>query len=205
VEILNRHGDRPYHAAGRLRVGVTFLWILGCLCAPAAQSRSADGYSEDAVKAAYLYRVVGYVGWPAQGSGSRPFTIAVLDAPGVARELRRLLPTHPLNGSTAQVREITRVQDCGTAQLLFVGAGHADFLNAVSSQVAAKSLLVVTDEAGGLQSGSVLNFLTIDHRVRFEISLSAADREHLKISSELLSVAIHVQGARRQPDDARAF
>lgn len=186
-------------------MGITFLWIVGFLCAPVPQTRSADSYSEDAVKAAYLYRVVGYVGWPAQGSGSRPFTIAVLDAPGVARELRRFLPTHPLNGGTAQVREITRVQDCGAAQMLFVGAGHADFLNALSAPGVAKALLVVTDEAGGLQSGSVLNFLTIDHRVRFEISLSAADREHLKISSELLSVAIHVQGVRRQPDDARAF
>jgi YfiR/HmsC-like len=205
VEILNRHGGMSFRTRGFLGVGVTFLWMLGSLCATAPQSRAADGNSEDAVKAAYLYRFVGYVGWPSGGSASKPFTIAVLDAPGVARELRRLLPGHPLKGGIAQVWEISRVQDCGAAQVLFVGAGHADFLNAVNSTVVSKSILLVTDEAGGLQSGSMVNFLTIDHRVRFEISLSAADRVHLRISSELLSIAIRVQGGRRPSDDARAL
>jgi hypothetical protein len=204
MEILGRRDGAAWRNAGLLGVGVTFLCILGCVCAPTSQARAADSYSEDAVKAAYLYRFVGYVGWPTEVSGSKPFTIAVLDAPGVARELQRLLPGHPIGGGIAQVREIARVQDAGSAQVLYVGAGHADFLSALNSQVVSKSILLVTDQAGGLQSGSVLNFLNIDHRVRFEISLTAAERVHLRISSELLSIAIRVQGTRR-PDEARAF
>jgi hypothetical protein len=191
--------------AGLLGAGITFLCILGSVCAAASQARAADGYSEDTVKAVYLYRFVGYVGWPSEVPGSKPFTIAVLDAPGVARELQRLLPDHPVKGGIAQVREISRVQDAGSAQVLYIGAGHADFPGALNSQVLSKSILFVTDEAGGLQSGSILNFLNIDHRVRFEISLTAAERVHLKISSELLSIAIRVQGGRRAPDSARAF
>jgi hypothetical protein len=46
----------------------------------------------------------------------------------------------------------------------------------------------------------VLNFVTVDKRVRFEISLIAAERAGLRISSELLSVAIRVHGGRRQSD-----
>lgn len=44
----------------------------------------------------------------------------------------------------------------------------------------------------------MLNFLTIDRNVRFEVSLTAAERWGLKISSELLGVAIRVQGSGRQ-------
>lgn len=205
MEILTRRDGTVCRTAGLLGAGVTFLYMLGSVCTSAFQAHAADSYSEDAVKAAYLYRFVGYVDWPAQVSGSKPFTIAVLDAPGVARELQRLLPGHPINGGIARVQEITRVQEAGTAQVLYIGAGHADFLGALYSQTVPKSVLFVTDEAGGLQSGSVLNFLNIDHRVRFEISLTAAERVHLKISSELLSIAVRVQGARRQPADARAF
>jgi YfiR/HmsC-like len=205
MEILSRRGGTAWRNTGLLGMGVTVLCILGSVCAPVSLARAAESSSEDAVKAAYLYRIVGYVGWPTGVSGSKPFTIAVLDAPGVARELQRLLPGHPINGGIAQVREITRVQDAGSAQVLYVGAGHADFLGALNWQVVSKSILFVTDEAGGLQSGSVLNFLNIDHRVRFEISLTAAERVHLKISSELLSIAIRVQGTRRQSDEARAL
>jgi hypothetical protein len=205
VEILSRRDGPIYRAAGLVGAGVTFLCILGSVCTGAFQAHAADSYSEDAVKAAYLYRFVGYVDWPAQVSGSKPFTIAVLDAPGVARELARLLPGHPINGGIARVEQINGVREAETAQVLYIGAGHADFLGELNSQAAAKSILFVTDEAGGLQLGSVLNFLNIDHRVRFEISLTAAERMHLKISSELLSIAVRVQGARRQSADARAF
>jgi hypothetical protein len=41
----------------------------------------------------------------------------------------------------------------------------------------------------------------VDRRVRFEVSLTAAERARLKISSELLTVAVRVLGGRRQSRD----
>jgi hypothetical protein len=58
-------------------------------------------------------------------------------------------------------------------------------------------MLPVTDEDDGLNQGSVLNFVTVNRRVRFEVSLTAADRLRLKISSELLAVAVRVRGGHR--------
>jgi hypothetical protein len=54
----------------------------------------------------------------------------------------------------------------------------------------------VTESDGGLRAGSVINFRVIDQRVRFEVSLAAADRANIKLSSRLLSVAYLV----RKPD-----
>jgi hypothetical protein len=159
---------------------------------------NAAEYSEDAVKAAYLYRFAGYIGWPEQGAVKVPFTIDVLGAPGIARELRRLLPGHPINGQIAQVREITGNRDAGNAQIIYVAAGHAELLRTWAPQSSGAPMLLVTDEEGGLSAGGTLNFLTIDRNVRFEVSLSAAERWGLKISSELLGVAVRVQGRTGQ-------
>jgi len=38
-----------------------------------------------------------------------------------------------------------------------------------------------------------VNFLMADNRLRFEVSLPAAKRAGLKVSSEMLSVAVRVQ------------
>jgi YfiR/HmsC-like len=160
-------------------------------------ARSAE-FSEDVVKAAYLYRFAGYIQWPKRVSPETPFTIDVLGAPGIARELRRLLPGHPINGRAAQVREVTGSRDWGNAQIVYIAAGHADLVRALVPQSSDASMLVVTDEDGGLSAGSTLNFLTIDRNVRFEVSLSAAERWRLRISSELLGVAIRVQGRTSQ-------
>ncbi len=157
----------------------------------------AAEYSEDAVKAAYLYRFAGYIHWRAPATDT-PFTIDVLGDPGIARELRRLLPGHPINGQVAQVREITGIRDVGNAQIVYVAAGHADLLRTWVPKSSGAPMLLVTDEEGGLSNGSIFNFLTIDHNVRFEVSLSAAERWGLKISSDLLGVAIRVQGREGQ-------
>jgi hypothetical protein len=165
-------------------------------------ARAAETYSPDVVKAAYLFRFAGYVDWPERMPAGAPFIIAVLGSPGVARELRHLLPGHPVNGLNAEVREITGAHDLGKPQILYVGEGRAEYLRTAVPPGELASVLVVTDEEGGLNAGSALNFITIDRRVRFEVSLTAADRSGLKISSDLLGVAVHVRGGGRQSRDA---
>jgi hypothetical protein len=165
---------------------------------------AADTYSEDAIKAAYLYRFAGYVDWPQPGPGNAPFTIDVLGAPGIAKELRRLLPGHLINNRAPQVREIAATRELGTAQMVYVGAGRAHLLRSLVPVPGRASMLLVTDEEDGLTAGSTLNFLTVDRNVRFEVSLTAAERWGLKISSELLGVAIRVQGAKGQQDGRSA-
>jgi hypothetical protein len=181
------------------------VWVSAALAvlltsALAPRAHAADEqFSEDAVKAAYLYRFAGYVEWPEESIAGNRFIIATFEAPEIARQLRRLLPGHPIHGRIAQVREVTRAQDVGDAQVLYVGSGHSGFLGALAAAGNRAALLVTADERG-LDMGSVLNFVTVDKRVRFEISLTAAERAGLKISSELLSVAIRVHGGRRQSD-----
>jgi hypothetical protein len=164
-------------------------------------AQAATEYSGDSVKAAYLYRFAGYVDWPDTADSSKRFIIAVVDSPGVARELKRLAAGHQINNRPVEVVEAGRIKDTGRPTILFIGSGHADTLRPALTELAANSTLVVTDEDGGLNAGAALNFLVLDHRVRFEVSLSAADRAHLKISAELLAVAVRVFGSGRQSRD----
>jgi hypothetical protein len=161
--------------------------------------RAQSAHSEDSVKAAYIYRFTGYVDWPEDAGAGHPFVIDVYEDPGLAAALKRLLPGHPINKQPAEVREVSRIQDLGNAQILYIGPGHADFLRAVAAHQS-RSMLIVSDDQQGLALGSVFNFVTVDNRVRFEVSLTAADRVGVKISSELLSVAVRVHGGRRQSD-----
>jgi hypothetical protein len=116
-----------------------------------------------------------------------------------------LVPGHPINNRIVVVVEASRIKDAGRPAILFIGGGHADLLRPALSELEAESTLVVTDEDGGLDEGGALNFLALGHRVRFEVSLTAADRAHLKISAELLAVAVRVLGGDRQSRDARGL
>jgi hypothetical protein len=190
------------HAARRIRQYLITAAALVAGLGAGIPAWSAETYSPDVVKAAYLVRFAGYVDWPDQVPAGTPFIIAILGAPGVARELRHLLPGHPVHGLNAEVREISGAQDLGKPQILYVGEGRAEYLRTAVPAGQLASVLVVTDEEGGLNAGSALNFLTIDRRVRFEVSLTAADRSGLKISSDLLGVAVRVRGGGRQSRDS---
>lgn len=173
------------------------LGALLLLCAHSPPARADTGYSEAAVKAAYLYRFAGYVKWPGGVRPGAPFIIDVIDDRGVARELARLLPDHPINGHPARVHVISRVAELDGAQMLYVGDAYRGNVRALTAAVGQRAVLVVTDERAGLHDGGTINFVEDEGRhVRFEVSLTAASRAGLQISSELLSVAVRVEGGQ---------
>ncbi|MGA2024457.1 MAG: YfiR family protein [Steroidobacteraceae bacterium] len=156
------------------------------------RAQAIGPYSEDAIKAVFLYRFAGFVNWPPDAAEAPEFTIGVLNADGIASELESLLSQHRVKDRQARVRRIARLQDIGDSKILYVGAGNKLDLAAVLGQIGKRSVLLVTDSEHSLEHGSMINFKIVDRHVRFEVSLAAAEKAGLNISSELLSVAIRV-------------
>ncbi len=76
--------------------------------------------------------------------------------------------------------------------LLFVGGADAARLRSLLRSLQPGPMLLVSEAENGLQQGSVINFKVVEERVRFDVSLEAADRHQVKLSSRLLTVANHV-------------
>jgi hypothetical protein len=176
--------------------------LLACAALSAPVTQGAQ-FSIDAVKAAYLFRFAQYVEWP-EAPAETPFVFAVTGAEDVAVHLERLLNGMTVNGRRAIVRRVTRAQELEGAQVLYVGASAFGRTRALRASAIRRPILIVTDDANGLDGGGVINFIEVDRNLRFEISLNAADRSGLKINSALLSVAARVerrpQGALSCPD-----
>jgi hypothetical protein len=73
-----------------------------------------------------------------------------------------------------------------------VGRPAADRLSTLIRAAQVPALLIVTETERGLEAGSAINFVIADDRVGFEISLDAAEKNGLKISSRMLAVAKRV-------------
>jgi hypothetical protein len=96
-----------------------------------------------------------------------------------------------MNGRPVSVRRIGKGEPLTNLHILFVGRSELVRLNEIATQN--RPILTVSDTDNGLAQGSVINFIIVDKRVRFEISLENAKRNKLKIGAPLLSVAMHVQ------------
>jgi hypothetical protein len=168
--------------------------LLSLLLAGSAGSAHA-AYSDAAVKAAFLYRFTGYIDWPPATLQAGQFTVAVLGSRPVAQELALLLEKYPIKSLPGHVRLVDDAKQALDVQMLYVGTGYRGDLREVADAVGNRPMLLVTDHAGALDEGSAVNFLVVDRRVRFEVSLAATHRAGLKVSSQLLAVASHVRGA----------
>jgi hypothetical protein len=169
------------------------LCALSMLAGTDARAR-AEIAQERNVKAAYLSKFVGYVDFPAAGAAAdAPYTIGVLGADDIGAELARILAGRTINGRPVAVRMLERDDPLTGVHMLFIGGGESDRAERLLHAAAKMGVLTVTEFDSGLRRGSVINFRLVDDRVRFEVSLQAAELARLRLSSRLLSVAYLVQ------------
>jgi hypothetical protein len=196
VRTVRNEGWRahPLHRAAMIACVVILAWFSGW---PAANARAADDTEplESRVKAAFLYKFAGFVEWPASsfaGPGT-PVTIAVIGAEPIAAELSQMVSGRTVNNRPISVKRLKAGESLAGVHVLFVGADAGSRLNQIAQAAQSRSILTVTESAEALAQGSIINFVIADRRVRFEISLGAAEKSRLKLSSRLLAVAQQVR------------
>jgi hypothetical protein len=175
----------------RLRLALAVaLSSLGLLPA-AREPAETPPPSEYEVKAAYLYHFAKFVTWPpdaADEPGS--FVITLLGEDPFGAALDAVLRGKTIDGKQVLVRRAPRVADVGRSQILFVSASESGRLPAILDALeAAPGTLTVGDMDGFAARGGVIGFRLEGNRIRLDVSLAAAERARLRISSQLLRLA----------------
>jgi hypothetical protein len=149
---------------------------------------------ERRIKAVFLYRFPEFINWPEAGtpSANLPFVIDVVGGCSIVNELRQVTQSHLLQGRPVKVKQAQDLSALDDADIVFICDGERARIKQLI-QAAPGKALVVTESPGALSDGSVINFVLSNYRVRFEISLDAAKRRGLHVSSRLLDVALAVK------------
>ena len=179
-------------------------WALACAAAlftaaavdpsPAlAQNGIASQALERRVKAAFIYKFLGYAEFPAGAFADpgAPVTIGVVGSDEMAAELARVVAGRNVGGRPVVVRQLREGEGGNAVHLLFVAGSDSARAGRILKS-GPPALLPVTECELGLQQGSVINFRIVDERVRFDVSLDSAERNNVKLSSRLLTVANRV-------------
>jgi hypothetical protein len=195
VDGRSRDRERTRFALAARAIARVAAGVLATACALGALAAEQPSVLEQQVKAAFLFRFGSYVEWPQQAfaSADSPLTIGVVDSEGLADELLRVIANRTVNGRTVAVRRLRRGETPANVQMLFIGQSAAGQSAELLRQAHRQPVLTVTESDAGLTEGSVINFVVVDKRVRFEVSLEAAERNRLKIAAPLLSVALRVR------------
>ena len=155
----------------------------------------AQQAQEHEVKAAFLYKFPAFIEWPVTPDASVPFVIAIVGAAELASELRAITRGRLHEGRRIEVREPDAKSVQG-ADLVFVGRAAAAQLPQIARATAESPTLIVSEFAGALEQGSVINFVLVDGRMRFEVAVEHAQARRLGINARLLALAYGLRGGR---------
>jgi len=158
----------------------------------AAEERVASEYQ---VKAAMLYNVAKFVEWPDEppGGGQAPFMVCVIGRNPFGTALDSLMGK-PVKGRKLLTVQLSRIEEIGACQILFVSSSERRNLAAIFDAASSRNVLTVSDVDRFTASGGMIGFVETDGKVRLEINLDAARQANLKISSQLLKLARFVRG-----------
>jgi hypothetical protein len=164
-------------------------------CVEPCLAQSDLRIAEYKVKAAFLYKFASYIEWPSEvfERPESPIVIGVAGADAMSDQLAQDVAGRSIGGRPVEVRKLRRGVPLSGLHVLFVGRsdrGSSDVLASTKG----RPVLTVTESEDAFALGSMINFVVIDDRVRFDVALREAEIANLKVSSRLLRVARRVLG-----------
>ncbi len=154
--------------------------------------------SEYLLKAAFIYKFINFVEWPApllqQDNyyfnlcilGKNPFGEAIYVFEG--KEIRNRI---------LRVRLISSPSEAKQCRILYISPSNRKVVKRIINKIASQPVLTIGDFKGFSEKGGMINLIKISNRIRFEINLSSARKAGLRISSKLLRLAVKVYDEKK--------
>ncbi len=172
-----------------------WLLITLMLLVTASAPRTLAATKEYEVKTAFIYNFAKFVEWPAGAfaDAQAPLVIGAMEPDVISEALTSL------TGKTAQGRKITvrlasNASELRKCQVVFISTQGKRFLSQILAAISGLAVLVITEEDTNFGAdGVMINLISVEDKVRFEINNHKAQQAGLKISSQLLKLAHDVR------------
>jgi len=148
------------------------------------------------VKAAFIYNFARFVEWPRRGV-TQSVRIGIIGSGDLALPLEVAIRGKWVNGRLIELTHVNTLTEVDCCDILLIERSASNRVREIVHVLAGRPVLTVFDGESGFRDGVMIAFQLIDETVRFQINQEAAERAGLKISSQLLKVALAGPEKRR--------
>jgi len=156
-------------------------------------------FSEDQVKAVYLFNLTGFVSWPNSAfvAPDAPLRIGVSGVDRITAfiDYIRMAVEGETSGQRAIVIEhLPLSADPSGYHILFITDSPEEKVRELLDAVKGLPILTVGESDGFCRRGGMINLLRRGNRIGLEINIAATKTSELRVSSKLLRVATIIVG-----------
>ncbi len=185
--------SKPWAMTASRSIRILLLTPFFLFAAVPQQPREAEKDTTAILQANYLYNIAKLVEWkdPAMRNGN--FVIGVVGSANLYQELIKQYSTRTIGKQPIEVRKLPRSSEVERCHMLFVGRSDLALLPEIYKRMNGKPTLVVTEYAGALEDGAVVNFVRVDNLLKYEMSLTNAQKHGLVVGLTLKNLAHRVE------------
>lgn len=143
------------------------------------------------VEAAYLFKFTDFVSWPEHSfsADDSPIVVTVVADEALARELELAAAGKQVQGRALRVHRQVPGELLPASHVLFIGAGARGHAADLLREVQGRPVLTVSNDPDVHTHGTMVNFVVVDDRVRFDVALRRAQEAGVHISALMLTAA----------------
>jgi len=186
-------GVRPWKPAlpfkWLLLLSLSFFW--GTKSSLAADDSPVS--KEYQVKAAFLYSFTKFIEWPPNrfDTPDSPIVIGIFGKNPFGQEFAKLIEKRKVNGRSFVVKLIYSAPEIASVHLLFVPNGEEiRLVEKTLDLIDSPGTLTVGESDQFSALGGGITFVAEEDKVRFRINREATERAGIKVSAQLLKLAV---------------
>lgn len=153
---------------------------------------TAEGQPTDVetnLKAAFLYNFTRYIDWPS--NSDRIFVIGIVGSSDLKDALQEIARSNSADNRRIVIRQFETLDQITPCQMLFISSRSKLSLSGVLGKTC-KGELTVSERPGAAREGTMFNFVRVGDKLKFEVNTKALATSDLRVSSQLLRLAIVV-------------
>jgi hypothetical protein len=168
-------------------IGMIICCLIGLTRTGTAQDR--EKYSEQDVKAAFIYNMIKFTDWPTDYRSTDKNNIDICALGDEAsRGLLDSIEGKTIRNKTISVRHVSSLQQLKNCMVLFISGSEQAKLKNITVVSSKANILTIGDTEGFSEKGVIINLYKQDNKIRFKVNLTAMEQAQLKISSNLLKL-----------------
>jgi hypothetical protein len=156
----------------------------------AAQAQADFKKPEYRAQTIYIYNFTKYIQWP-EDYNTGDFVIGVVGETGLVQELQKLAQEKTVNGRPIVIKRYASLEQMDRrCSILYLAYDSSNLLSSVLQKTDGSSTLVITQKDGLGRVGSLINFVSVNGKPKFEINVGALEKGKLRCAQQLMTIAI---------------
>lgn len=141
------------------------------------------------VYAGFMVHFAKFVQWPS-GEHATDFVIGVVGNTPLKAKLESMATSKTINGKKIIVKNVEKSSDLEACNMVFIPKTESSKIASLHVESKSKNVLLISEGVGNIAKGTTFNFIEKEGKIRFEYSQAEADAHGLKVSSDLVKLAI---------------